>query len=44
MVNHTEGIEGTGMKLKDIQPWTPKVDSFSIPKNYQVMEMGGMMR
>ncbi|MCK5538470.1 MAG: DUF4412 domain-containing protein [Bacteroidales bacterium] len=44
MVNHIDGVEGTGMELKDVQPWTPNADSFSIPKDYQVMEMGGMMR
>ena len=44
MVNHIDGVEGTGMELKDVQPWTPNADSFSIPKGYQVMEMGGMMR
>ena len=44
MANNIDGVEGTRMELKDIQPWTPKADSFLIPKNYQVMEMGGMMR
>ncbi len=44
MANHIDGVEGTGMELKDIQPWAPKADSFLIPKDYQVMEMGGMMR
>ncbi len=37
MVNHIDGVEGTGMELKDVQPWTPNADSFSIPKGYQVI-------
>jgi len=32
MVNHIDGVEGTGMELKDVQPWTPNADSFSILK------------
>jgi len=44
MINHIDGEEGTGMELKDVQPWTPNANSFSIPEGYQVMEMGGMMR
>ncbi len=39
MVNHIDGIEGTGMELKDVQPWTPKADSFAIPKTYQIINM-----
>ena len=42
MVNHIDGDEDSGMELKDIEPWTPNADSFSIPEGYQVMEMGGM--
>lgn len=44
MVNHIDGVEGTGMELKDIKPWTPDANSFSIPEGYQIMEMGGMMQ
>ena len=41
MVNHIDGEEGSGMELKDIEPWTPNANSFSIPEGYQIMEMGG---
>ena len=44
MVNHIDGEEGSGMELKDIEPWTPDAKSFSIPEGYQIMEMGGMMQ
>ncbi len=37
MVNHIDGVEGTGMELKNIEPWTPNADSFSIPESYQVI-------
>jgi len=43
MVNHIDGVEGTGMELKDIEPWTPDANSFSIPEGYQIMEMPNMM-
>ena len=43
MINHIDGSEGSGMELKDIEPWTPDANSFSIPEGYQIMEMGGMM-
>ncbi len=39
IVNHIDGEEGTGMELKDVQPWTPKADSFAIPKTYQIINM-----
>lgn len=42
MINHIDGSEGSGMELKDIKPWTPDANSFSVPEGYQVMEMGGM--
>ncbi len=41
MINHIDGEEGSGMELKDIEPWTPDANSFSIPEGYQIMEMGG---
>ena len=44
MINHIDGSEGSGMELKDIKPWTPDANSFSIPEGYQIMEMGGMMQ
>ena len=44
MINHIDGEEGSGMELKDIEPWTPDSQSFSIPEGYQLMDMGGMMR
>lgn len=44
MINHIDGEEGSGMELKDIEPWTPDSNSFSIPEGYQLMDMGGMMR
>ena len=42
MVNHIDGSDGSEMELKDIEPWTPDANSFSIPEGYQLMEMGGM--
>ncbi len=44
MINHIDGAEGSGMELRDIEPWTPDAHSFSIPEGYQVMDMGGMMQ
>lgn len=44
MVNHIDGEEGSGMELKDVQPWTPNANSYSIPEGYQVMEMPDMMQ
>lgn len=44
ILNHIDGEEGTGMELKEIEPWTPGANSFSIPECYQIMEMGGMMQ
>jgi len=41
MINHIDGAEGSGMELKDIEPWTSDTGSFSIPEGYQIMEMGG---
>ncbi len=41
MINHIDGSDGSGMELKDIEPWTPDTNSFSIPEGYQIMEMGG---
>lgn len=37
MINHIEGVEGTGMELKNIEPWTPNENSFSIPESYQIV-------
>ena len=42
MINHIDGSEGSGMELRDIEPWTPDAHSFSIPEGFQIMEMGGM--
>ncbi len=44
MINHIDGEEESGMELKDIEPWTPDANSYSIPEEYQIMEMGGMMK
>ncbi|MDX2445405.1 MAG: DUF4412 domain-containing protein [Bacteroidales bacterium] len=44
MINHVDGEDGSGMELKDIEPWKPNSNSFSIPEGYQLMDMGGMMR
>ena len=44
MINHIDGSEGSGMELRDIEPWTPDSHSFSIPEGYQIMEMGDMMQ
>ncbi|MCJ7553023.1 MAG: DUF4412 domain-containing protein [Ignavibacteriaceae bacterium] len=43
MINHIDGSEGSGMELRDVEPWTPDANSFSIPVGYQVMDMPGMM-
>ena len=44
MINHIDGDEGSGMELRDIEPWNPDAHSFSIPEGYQIMDMGGMMQ
>ena len=41
MINHIDGSEGS-MELKDMEPWTPDVNSFTIPEGYQVMDIPGM--
>ncbi len=38
MINHIDGSEGS-MELKDMEPWTPDVNSFTIPEGYQVMDI-----
>lgn len=43
MINHIDGQEGSGMELKDIEPWNPDATSYSIPEGYQIMDMGAMM-
>ncbi|HUX56530.1 MAG TPA: DUF4412 domain-containing protein [Bacteroidales bacterium] len=43
IINHIDGSQGSGMELRDIEPWTPDAKSFSIPEGYQVMEMPDMM-
>lgn len=42
MVNHIDGSRGSGMELKNIEPWTPDAKSFEIPAGYQVMGMPRM--
>jgi len=42
MINHIDGSQGSGMELKDIEPWTPNAQSFEIPAGYQVMDMPEM--
>ncbi|MCK5137402.1 MAG: hypothetical protein KAR19_16580 [Bacteroidales bacterium] len=44
MISHIDGEEGSGMELKDIEPWTPDAHSFSIPEGYQIMDIGGMIQ
>ncbi len=44
MINHIDGSKGSGMELRDVEPWTPDAQSFSIPKGYQIMEMDAMMQ
>ena len=43
IVNHIDGIENSGMELKDIEPWTPNETSFIIPKDYQIIDTATMM-
>ncbi len=43
MINHIDGIENSGMEIKDIEPWSPNTTSFSIPEDYQVIEPSKMM-
>lgn len=38
MINHIDGSEGSGMELRDVEPWTPDAHSFSVPEGYQIME------
>jgi len=44
MVNHIDGEEESGMEIRDIEPWTPDANSYSIPEGYQVMEMPDMVQ
>ncbi len=43
IINHIDGSSGSGMELKDIEPWTPNAQSFEIPSGYQVIDMPKMM-
>jgi len=43
MINHIDGAEGSGMELKDIEPWTLDAQVFEIPAGYTVMDMPDMM-
>jgi len=43
IINHINGSEDSGMELKDVEPWASDASSFSIPSNYQIMEMDGVM-
>ena len=40
IINHIDGIEKSGMEVKDIEPWSPNATSFSIPEGYQIMNLG----
>ena len=44
LINHIDGSEGSGMEIRDIEPWIPDANSYSIPEEYQIMEMGDMMQ
>ncbi len=39
MENHIDGSGSSGMEVKDIKPWTPNADSFTVPSDYTTMEM-----
>lgn len=43
MVNHIDGIENSGMELRDIESWTPNATSFTIPTDYQIIDPSKMM-
>ncbi len=43
MINHIDGTGDSEMELRDVKPWTPDANSFSIPEGYQIMDMGTMM-
>ena len=38
IINHIDGSEGSGMELKDVEPWAPDKDSFKVPEGYNIME------
>jgi len=42
MIDHTEGSEGSGMEMKNVEHWTPDKSKFEIPRGYQMMEMPEM--
>lgn len=37
IINHIDGIEESGMELKDLEPWTPDANSFEVPADYTIM-------
>jgi hypothetical protein len=37
IINHIDGTEGSGMELKDLEPWTPDAHSFEVPADYTIM-------
>ena len=39
MENYIDGSGSSGMEVKDIEPWTPNADSFTVPSGYTTMEM-----
>ena len=39
MENYIDGSGSSGMEVKDIEPWTPNADSFTVPSSYTTMEM-----
>ena len=39
MENYIDGSGSSGMEVKDIKPWKPNADSFSVPSGYTIMEM-----
>jgi hypothetical protein len=42
MIDHTNGSDGSGMEMKNVEDWIPDKSMFEIPKDYQLMDMPHM--
>jgi hypothetical protein len=43
IINHIDGVENSGMEMKDIKPWETDPNKFEIPSDYQVMDVPSTM-